>query len=67
MCFIKAILEHFRARRKLCFGSPDIVWPVHSRSMVSVDQHGVVTFVRAMCHGHGDVDKSKKIINLPSP
>ena len=44
MCFIKAILEHFRARRRLRFGSPDIVWPVQSRSMVSVDQHGVVNF-----------------------
>ena len=44
MCFIKAILEHFRARRRLSFGSPDIVWPVQSRTMVSVDQHGVVNF-----------------------
>ena len=44
MCFIKAILEHFRARRRLRFGSPDIVWPVQSRTMVSVDQHGVVNF-----------------------
>ena len=44
MCFIKANLEHFRARRRLRFGSPDIVLPVQSRSMVSVDQHGVVNF-----------------------
>ena len=44
MCFIKAILEHFGPRRRLRFGSSDIVWPVQRRSMVSVDLHDVVTF-----------------------
>ena len=46
MCLKKAIVEHFRARRRLRFGGPDIVWSVQSRSMVSVDQHVVVNFDR---------------------